>query len=96
MNEITARANYKVQKKRLPEVDWEVRNQARMHILSGHAPYRDSEHAIAHWIETQTCVGVRIKPDGSLKVVAPYGIAENWSLKVTLNPVVPYPASLYI
>lgn len=40
MNEITARANYKAQKKPLPEVDWEVGNQARMHILSGHAPYR--------------------------------------------------------
>ena len=80
---------------RLAGVKWQVRNQARMHVPNGHAPYRDAEHAIAHWLETPTCVGVRIEPDGNLKVVAPHGIGENWSLRVTPNPAVRYPASLY-
>jgi hypothetical protein len=79
----------------LPGINWEVRNQARMHIPNGHAPYRDAEHAMVHWPEIPTCVGVRIEPNGGLKVVAPFGIGENWSLRVAPNPVVRYPASLY-
>ena len=80
---------------RLPGVKWQVRNQARMHILNDHAAYRDTEHAMAHWPEVPPCVGVRIEPDESLKVAAPYGIEENWSLRVAPNPLVRYPASLY-
>jgi len=78
-----------------PDVNWEARNQARMHVRNGHAPYRDSEDAIAHWIETPTCVGVRLEPDGRLTIVAPYGIEQNWSLRVAPNPVVHYPAALF-
>ncbi|HEY3304148.1 MAG TPA: nucleotidyltransferase family protein [Candidatus Binatia bacterium] len=80
---------------RFPEVNWEVRNQARMHTKSGHDPYRDSAHAVAHWPETPTCVAIRIEPDGHLKIAAPYGLEVNWSLRVTPNPLVPYPAALY-
>ncbi len=80
---------------RCPAVKWEARNQARMHLRNGHAPYRDSEHAIAHWIETPTCVGVRIGRDRRLEIAAPYGIAENWSLRVTPNPRIRYPAALF-
>ena len=78
-----------------PGINWQVRNQARMHIPNSHAPYRDTEHAMAHWPEIPTCIGVRIEPDGTLKVAAPYGIEENWSLRVRPNPLVRYPASLY-
>lgn len=81
--------------KRRPGVRWQVRNQARMHIPNNHAPYRDTEHAMAHWPETPTCVGVRLETDGSLKIAAPHGIAENWSLRVAPNPLVRYPAALY-
>jgi len=79
----------------LPGIKWQVRNQARMHIPNGHAPYRDTEHAMAHWPEVPTCVGVRIEPDGSLKIAALYGIEENWSLRAAPNPLVQYPAALY-
>ena len=82
-------------KKRCPEVKWEARNQARMHLRNGHAPYRDSAHAIAHWIETPTCVGVRIGRGRQLEIVAPYGLAENWSLRVAPNPRIRYPAALF-
>jgi len=80
---------------RRPEVTWEARNQARMHLRNGHAPYRDSAHAIEHWIETPTCVGVRIGRGRELEIVAPYGLAENWSLRVTPNPRIRYPAALF-
>src|SRR5262245_2619384 len=82
-------------KARCPGVTWEARNQARMHLRNGHAPYRDSAHAIAHWIETPTCVGIRIEPDGQLEIAEPYGLAENWSLRVAPNPRIRYPAALF-
>jgi hypothetical protein len=78
-----------------PGINWEVRNQARMHIPNGHAPYRDAEHAVGHWPETPTCVAVQLESDGNLKIIAPYGIEENWSLRVTPNPAVRFPAALY-
>ncbi|HEY3118353.1 MAG TPA: nucleotidyltransferase family protein [Chloroflexota bacterium] len=79
----------------MPDVVWQVRDQARMHIPNQHPPYRDSAHAIAHWPETQTCVGVRLETADTLTIVAPYGLAENWSLRVTPNPEVPYPVEVF-
>ncbi len=76
-------------------INWEVKNQARMHLRHGHVPYRDSEHAIAHWLETPTCVGIRLGVRDELAVVAPYGLAANWSLQVEPNPVIPYAGALY-
>jgi uncharacterized protein len=66
-----------------------------MHLRNGHAPYRDSAHAIEHWIETPTCVGVRIGRGRELAIVAPYGLVENWSLRVAPNPRIRYPAALF-
>jgi HAD superfamily phosphoserine phosphatase-like hydrolase len=80
---------------RCPDVKWEVRNQARMHLRNGHPPYRDSEDAIAHWVETPTCVGVRIEGNRTLRIVAPYDIAENRSLRVAPNPRIVHPAALF-
>ena len=31
----------------MPDVRWEVKNQARMHVRQGQPPYRDSSHAMA-------------------------------------------------
>ncbi|WP_299013148.1 nucleotidyltransferase family protein [uncultured Photobacterium sp.] len=69
-----------------PVVSWEVRNQARMHVKHGHQPYSDTVAAISQWIEVPTCVGVRLEPDDKLVFCAPFGLGENWSLKVRINP----------
>lgn len=81
--------------KRLPEAPWEVRNQARMHGRNGHEPYRDTAHAIAHWVETPTCVGIRLQAEGQFQIVAPFGLAENWLCRVTPNPQVSHPPVVY-
>ena len=44
-----------------PFAEWEVRNQARMHIKSGCEPFTSTADGIAHWIETATCVAIRLK-----------------------------------
>ncbi len=47
-------------RRRFPFARWEVRNQARMHERDGFPPYTSTEDGIAHWVETATCIGVRL------------------------------------
>ncbi|TNE67605.1 MAG: nucleotidyltransferase family protein [Alphaproteobacteria bacterium] len=61
---------------RMPGPMWQVRNQARMHVPAGDPPYRDIAAAMAHWPETATAVAVCLRPDGSLGVVAPFGLDD--------------------
>lgn len=72
-------------------VEWEIRNQARMHEKYGSPPYKNTAHAIAHWVEVPTCVGVRLNDDDTLTFTAPFGLGENWSCQVRMNPEVPRP-----
>ncbi|MCO4772002.1 MAG: nucleotidyltransferase family protein [Deltaproteobacteria bacterium] len=70
----------------LPEVPWSVRNQARMHARNGDAPYASVEHAMTHWPETATAVAVRLDGDGDVEVLAPFGLADLFDLKVRPTP----------
>ena len=49
----------------LPQVKWQVKNQARMHVLHGHTPYKNCEDAISYWIEKETCVALALSTKGS-------------------------------
>jgi hypothetical protein len=70
----------------LPTEHWEVRNQARMHLYHGHPSYQHTAEGISHWVEMATCVGVRLEHDDSFSFCAPYGLKENWSLQLRINP----------
>jgi len=65
----------------LPGVPWSVRNQARMHHRNGDPPYADTEDAMRHWLETATCVAVRLDPDDLLTIVAPFGTDDLLALR---------------
>ena len=56
----------------MADVPWSVTNVARMHIKNGERPYRTTEQAIAHWIETPTCVAVHLAADNTLSLLAPH------------------------
>ncbi len=60
----------------LPGVRWQVRNQARMHLRNGDEPYRDCADAVAHWLETATAIGIRLRPDDAFDILAPLGVGE--------------------
>ena len=66
----------------LPDLPWEVRNQARMHLRNGDAPYRDSADALAHWLETPTAVALRLNDGGDLELLAPLGTEDLLGLVV--------------
>jgi len=70
----------------MPTVPWSVRNQARMHLRNGDRPYADTEDALRYWLETATCVAVRLERDDSLTVIAPYGLDDLLGLRSSPTP----------
>ena len=70
-----------VLKKQMPEVRWSVTNQARMHVFHNDKPYHNSEDALSKWVETATCIGVKLK-NSKLYLAAPWGIDDLVSLKL--------------
>jgi len=64
----------------MPDVDWSVKDQARMHSRNGDAPYASCAEAMRHWPETATAVAVRQRPDGTLAICAPFGLADLFAL----------------
>lgn len=64
---------------------WSVTNQARMHGRNGHAPYRDTEDALAHWPETATAVAARWRK-GRVELLAPHGMEDLLGLILRPTP----------
>jgi hypothetical protein len=73
-------------KKTYPFAEWEVRNQARMHYVDNFEPFTSTADGIAHWVETATCVAVKLK-DGQLTYLFCYGMDD--LLGIIVRPV-PY------
>ena len=66
----------------LPGLPWQVRNQARMHVVKKNfPPHRDTAHAMTFWLETVTPIGVRLEADDSLSVIAPLGTDDLLKLR---------------
>jgi uncharacterized protein len=63
----------------MPGLPWEVRNQARMHLKTGLAPYRDTEDGLRHFAETPTAVGVR-RRGSHIEVIAPHGLDDLFAM----------------
>ncbi len=66
-------------KSRYPFAEWEVRNQARMHYVNKSRPFTSTADGISHWVETATCVAVRLKND-SLEYLFCYGTDDLFNL----------------
>ncbi|MDF3937125.1 nucleotidyltransferase family protein [Pseudomonas citronellolis] len=64
-----------------PEVNWSVRNQARMHLRNGDRPYADIADALRHWPEVCTAVAVRLRGE-ELELLAPLGLDDLFALRV--------------
>ncbi len=79
--------NYEYQlAERAPDLPWSVKNQARMHLKYGRPPYTSSSDAISYWVEIETAVGVRLKENNQLQLVAPLGIESLFAFTISPNP----------
>jgi uncharacterized protein len=77
---------------RSPTVQWEVTNQAAVHLWFeshfGHpvAPLNSLREAVASWPEFVTSVGLTLTEDSEVQVIAPYGLNDLFSITVRRNP----------
>lgn len=69
-----------------PALPWSVRNQARMHIRNGDAPYHSTEDALRFWLETPTCVAVRLDAEDRFEILAPYGLEDLFAMAIRPTP----------
>ena len=76
----------------MPEIPWEVTNQAGVHLwfhkVFGYKvdPIISIEDAVSTWPETCTCVAVTLSPSDTLKVIAPYGLEDLFNMVIRRNP----------
>jgi hypothetical protein len=76
----------------LPQLSWEVTNQAAVHHwfedYFGHAvtPLLSLEAAVASWPEYATAVGLCLRADDTIDVIAPYGLDDLFNCVVRRNP----------
>jgi hypothetical protein len=70
----------------IPSLPWSVKNQSRMHVRNGDAPYRSVADAMRHWPETATAVAARLGPSGSIEVNAPFGLNDLFALQLRPTP----------
>jgi len=75
-----------------PDLDWEVTNQATIHLWHRRVqglsspPHQSVAEGLATWPETATAVGVRLTPEGAIDVLAPLGLVDLFALRLRHNP----------
>ena len=70
----------------IPNLEWSVKNQARMHVGNGDAKYVGVEDAICKWPETATAIAIRLSQAGELELTVPYGLGDLFRLLVRATP----------
>ena len=66
----------------MPQLNWSVKNQARMHRRNGDAQYKSIADAMAHWPETATAIAVAQTSDEECEVIAPFGLDDLMDLRL--------------
>jgi hypothetical protein len=70
----------------VPELQWSVKNQARMHLRNADAPYVSVADAMRHWPETATAVAARLGSSGQIEINAPFGLDDLFALRLRPTP----------
>lgn len=83
---VEAEANYeRMLATRMP-AKWQVRNQARMHLRNGVAPYSSAKDAVSRYPELATCLSMQLDVQGYLRMPNQQGLGDAWSGVVRPNP----------
>lgn len=70
----------------MPEVNWQVRDQAFMHVRNGDRPYLNILDAMSFWPEKETAVAIRRVDDGIYECLSAFGFDSLFQLLLTHNP----------
>ncbi len=68
-----------------PDISWDVKNQAFMHIRNGDEEYTSSLDAMSYWPEKETAIGAALSEDGSISIVSAFGLESLFNGKVSYN-----------
>lgn len=68
-----------------PSIEWSVKNQARMHVRNGDAPYISATDAMRYWPETATAIAARRQASGC-EIAAPLGFDDLFALILRPTP----------
>lgn len=80
----------------VPEVTWEVVNQATIHTYTGDpTPYTSITDAMSRWADLVTAVGARLDEDDKITVIAPGGLDDLFELRVRPNIATPTSPEVY-
>lgn len=71
---------------RNPDIPWSVKNEARMHLVSGLPPFTSTVDAISGFPETVTALGLSLGEEGEVLLAAPYGLSDVLDLTVRPTP----------
>lgn len=61
-----------------PDINWSVKNQARMHLRNNHNPYMNIFDALTAFPETCSAIAI----DKQWNIVSPYGLNDLYNLQV--------------
>ncbi|KZN48704.1 nucleotidyltransferase family protein [Pseudoalteromonas luteoviolacea] len=70
----------------MPELNWQVRNQARMHIKNQDEPYTSTLHAMSYWPEKETAVAITQVTKHQYECIAAFGFESLFRGQLTYNP----------
>ena len=73
-------------KKKHPQFQWDVKNQAFTHLMNGDSQYKNTLDAMSYWPEKETAVGAFILESGKVSVVSPFDLEGLLQGKITHNP----------
>ncbi|MFN1650305.1 nucleotidyltransferase family protein [Vibrio rotiferianus] len=78
---------YEAQLKALmPELNWQVRNQANMHLRNGDKPYQNTLDAMSYWPENETAVAARLNKNNQIECISAFGFESLFDGHITYNP----------
>jgi len=69
-----------------PMLNWQVKNQALMHIRNSDKPYLSIADAIDFWPEKETAVAVKLEGNEEITVIAPFGVESLFAGLISHNP----------
>jgi len=70
----------------MPQLNWQVRNQAKMHVRNGDRAYKSTLDAISYWSEKETAIAVQALISGEIQCIAAFGVDSLFNLQISHNP----------
>jgi hypothetical protein len=69
----------------MPELNWQVRYQAKMHLRNNDKPYLNSVDAMSYWPEKETAMAIRKLENQDYECVSVFGFDSLFDLKLSHN-----------